>query len=190
LACHIYNFQTLATLIQGQTLKKIIDSIKDLVSEVNIEANPSGLSLQAMDSAHVSLVSLQLNETGFENYRCDKPITLGINLNDLSKILKISQNDDIITLKSDELNSYLTILFENKKTEKSAEFQLNLLSLESESLGIPDTEYPTSIKMSSSEFVRLCKDLTAMTEIVRIEVNDDTAIFNYNGKMGNGKKSK
>ena len=36
-----------------------------------------GLSLQAMDSAHVSLVALKLNESGFESYRCDKPITLG-----------------------------------------------------------------------------------------------------------------
>jgi len=80
-----------------------------------------------------------------------------------------------------------SILFDNKKTEKSAEFQLNLLTLESESLGIPETEYPTFIKMSSFEFVRLCKELTAMTEVVKIEVNDNLATFNYTGKMGSGK---
>ena len=176
-----------AILTQGQLLRKIVESIKDLVSEVNIEASPTGLSLQAMYSAHVSLVSLSLNESGFESYRCDKPITLGINLSDLSKILKMSQNDDVITLRALEQNSYLTILFDNKKTEKSAEFQLNLLQLESESLGIPDTEYPSYIKMSSSEFVRLCKELTAMTDMVRVEVEGKTAVFTYNGKMGSGK---
>jgi proliferating cell nuclear antigen len=67
-----------------------------------------------MDSAHVSLVSLQLNENGFEEFRCDKPMTLGINLVDFSKILKMANNNDVVTLKADEENSFLNILFENK----------------------------------------------------------------------------
>jgi proliferating cell nuclear antigen len=67
-----------------------------------------------MDSAHVSLVALQLNEGGFEEYRCDKPITLGINLTDFSKILKMALSDDVLTLKADEENSYLQITFNNK----------------------------------------------------------------------------
>ena len=67
-----------------------------------------------MDGAHVSLVSLVLKEDGFQDYRCDKPITLGINLVDLSKILKMSQNDDMIVLKAEEEQSYLNITFNNK----------------------------------------------------------------------------
>jgi DNA polymerase III sliding clamp (beta) subunit (PCNA family) len=46
--------------------KKIIDSLSSLVNEVNLEATSNGLSLQAMDSAHVSLVSLNMKEEGFE----------------------------------------------------------------------------------------------------------------------------
>ena len=56
------------------------------------------------------------------------------------------------------------------ESEKTAEFQLNLLTLEADALGIPDTEYPTYIKMSSSEFVRICRELTQLAESVRIEV--------------------
>ncbi len=67
-----------------------------------------------MDSAHVSLVALKLNESGFESYRCDKPITLGINLVDFSKILKMALNDDTLTLRAEQENSYLQIKFVNK----------------------------------------------------------------------------
>ena len=35
----------------------MVDAIKDLVKSVNIEANESGISMQAMDSSHVALVS-------------------------------------------------------------------------------------------------------------------------------------
>ena len=34
-----------AKLADGQILKKIVDSIKDLVTDVNIDATPTGISL-------------------------------------------------------------------------------------------------------------------------------------------------
>jgi len=42
-----------------------------------------------MDASHVSLVSLRLNAEGFELYRCDKNISLGLNL---VRIKKLCQN--------------------------------------------------------------------------------------------------
>lgn len=47
-----------ARLQQGNVLKKLLESIKDLVSEANFDCNSSGISLQAMDSSHVSLVAM------------------------------------------------------------------------------------------------------------------------------------
>lgn len=36
--------------------------------------------LQAMDSSHVSLVALKLKSEGFDLFRCDRSISLGLNL--------------------------------------------------------------------------------------------------------------
>jgi len=47
-----------AKLSDGQIFKRIVDSIKDLVTDVNLDATPTGISLQAMDSSHVALVNL------------------------------------------------------------------------------------------------------------------------------------
>ena len=41
-----------------------------------------------MDSSHVSLCALKMNAEGFDHYRCDKSISLGVNTPNLSKILK------------------------------------------------------------------------------------------------------
>lgn len=140
-----------------------------------------------MDSAHVSLVSLKMNDKGFEEYRCDKNTTLGLNLADLSKILKMAKGDDTMTIRAEEDSSSLIIIFENKTTERFAEFNLNLLNLDTQALGIPDTEYPTYIKMSSAEFVNLCKDFTALSDNVKIQVSEGVANFSINGKSGTGK---
>lgn len=69
-----------AKLAQGVVMKKIVEAIKDLVNDVNLECSTTGMTLQAMDSSHVSLVSLTLRAEGFESYRCDRNITLGLNL--------------------------------------------------------------------------------------------------------------
>lgn len=36
-----------------------------------------------MDQSHVALVSLNLDENGFDDYRCDTPITLGLSIENL-----------------------------------------------------------------------------------------------------------
>lgn len=69
-----------ARLQVGSTLKKVLDSIKDLVTEASWDCSTSGMSLQAMDTAHVSLVSVLLKADGFVKYRCDRNVTLGMNL--------------------------------------------------------------------------------------------------------------
>ena len=75
----------------------------------------------------------------------------------------------------------------NIETEKSAEFQLNLLNLDNQALGIPDTDYPTTIKMSSGEFVSLCRDFTSLSDCVKIEVKEEKCTFLVSGKAGSGK---
>jgi proliferating cell nuclear antigen len=60
-----------------------------------------GLSLQAMDTSHVALVSLNLSMEGFESYRCDTNVVLGVNIANLSKVLKLSDPSDSITLQAD-----------------------------------------------------------------------------------------
>ena len=91
-----------ARLLQGNILKKIVEAMKDLVTDATLDCPASGLSLQAMDSSHVSLVALMLRSDGFEHYRCDRNLSLGMNLSALSKMLKCAGNDDIITIKSDD----------------------------------------------------------------------------------------
>lgn len=107
-----------ARLKEGILLKKLIESIKDLVTDINLDISGAGISLQAMDSSHVALVTLSLSFEGFEEYRCDKQMTLGVNITNLSKIMKCGGNDDSIILKAEDEPSALNITFENKSIFK------------------------------------------------------------------------
>ncbi|KAK8555062.1 hypothetical protein V6N13_103792 [Hibiscus sabdariffa] len=66
-----------------------------------------------MNSSHVSLVALLLRPEGFEHYRCDRNLSMGMNLGNMSRMLKCTGNDDIITLKADDGSYTITFMFES-----------------------------------------------------------------------------
>jgi len=150
-----------------------------------------------MDSSHVALVSLNLQAEGFQNYRSDKPITLGVNMGNLAKVMKLAGNDDSITLKAEADQSKLIVIFENNSNShllkkfieqgKKTEFDMNLLTLDSEVLGIPETDYQAKITMNAAEFTRLCRELYQVAETVTIEAKEDNVIFSVEGELGKGK---
>lgn len=175
-----------AQLAQAALLKKILEAIKDIVTDANFECSPTGIKLQAMDTSHVSLVHLLLKSDGFSKYRCDRNVTLGINLVNMAKILKCATNEDSITLKSEDQGDALQIALESEKKDKYSEFQLKLSNIETDNLGIPESEYSATISMSSSEFAKICKDLSQIGDAVTISASKGGVKFSANGEIGNG----
>ncbi|KAI9139090.1 DNA polymerase delta processivity factor [Paraphysoderma sedebokerense] len=175
-----------ARLGQAVSLKKILDAVKELVTEANFDCNDAGIALQAMDSSHVALVALLLRSEGFDPYRCDRNLSLGVNFGTLTKIIKCANNDDVLTLKADDEGDILSLTFESPNSDRVSEFDIKLMDIDSEHLGIPDTEYAATIKMPSSEFARICRDLLNLSESVSIEVSKEQVRFAATGETGNG----
>ncbi|KAL8999460.1 MAG: hypothetical protein Q9169_001665 [Polycauliona sp. 2 TL-2023] len=175
-----------ARLEQAQLLKKVVDAIKDLVQDCNFDCNDSGIALQAMDNSHVALVSMMLKAESFSPFRCDRNIALGINLSSLMKVLRCAQNEDILTLKAEDAPDVVNLVFETSDSDRLSEYDIKLMDIDQEHLGIPETEYAATISMPSSEFQRICRDLMALSESVAIEATKDGVKFSCSGDIGNG----
>eukprot|EP01128_Nolandella_sp_AFSM9_P008502 TRINITY_DN5212_c0_g1_i1.p1 TRINITY_DN5212_c0_g1~~TRINITY_DN5212_c0_g1_i1.p1 ORF type:complete len:274 (+),score=82.94 TRINITY_DN5212_c0_g1_i1:47-823(+) len=165
---------------KASSLKKIIEAIRELVTEGKFECTVSGISLQAMDAAHVSLVQMLLKASGFESYRCERNVALGLSLETLSKVLKCARPDDTVTLRADEDSDFVTFVF--KSPNKVSKYEVKLLDLQADSLGIPDTEYETVIRMPSDEFQRICTNLTMWGDNVKIATSKEGITFAVEGE--------
>lgn len=55
------------------------------MTDANFDCSANGFSLQAMDSSHVSLVALLLRADGFDLYRCDKNMSMGMNIANMAR---------------------------------------------------------------------------------------------------------
>lgn len=173
-----------ARLTQGGLLKRVLESVKDLVNDANFDCSSTGFSLQAMDSSHVSLVALMLRSDGFEHFRCDRTLSMGMNLSNMAKMLKCAGNDDIITMKAEDSGDTVTFMFESPSQERISDFELKLMDIDSEQLGIPDTDYSATIKMPSGEFQRICRDLSSIGDTVVVSVTKDGVKFSTTGDIG------
>jgi len=175
-----------ARLVQGSMWKKIMESIKDLLTEAIFDCSSTGITLQAMDSSHVSLVSLSMKSDGFDTYRCDRNMSMGIHLGNMTKIMKCAGNEDIITVKAADEPDSVSLVFESPNQEKVSDYELKLMDIDSEHLGIPETEYSCVVKMPSGEFQRICRDLSQLGDSVVIACTKEGVKFSASGELGTG----
>lgn len=60
------------------------------------------------------------------------------------------------------------------------------MNLDSEYLGIPDTDYNVTIKMPSAKFQRICRDLNQIGDTVVISATKSEIQFSALGDLGSG----
>ncbi|PWN21426.1 proliferating cell nuclear antigen, partial [Microstroma glucosiphilum] len=162
-------------------------AVRELVQEANFDCSEDGIRLQAMDNSHVALSSVELRTDAFEMFRCDRPMSIGVKLDSLQKIVRTAGNEDVVTLKKDDDGDNLNLVFEATKSDRVAEYDMKLLDIDSEHLGIPDTTYEAVVRMSSAEYSRICRDLGTLGESVRIEVSKEGVNFSAEGEIGAAK---
>lgn len=156
-----------------------------------------------MDNSHVALVSMMLKAESFSPFRCDRNIALGINLTSLMKVLRCAQNEDVLTLKAEDAPDVINLVFESSESDRLSEYDIKLMDIDQEHLGIPETEYAATITMPSAEFQKICRDLMALSESgmkglsiatfapltllsVAIEATKEGVKFSCSGDIGNG----
>ena len=98
--------------------KTSFDAISSIVDEVQIEVDSDGLRLNAIDRSHITYVHLELKESLFDIYECDKPIKLNLDTEELMKVLKRSKSDDVMELTVDAGSLIITFEGAIKKTFK------------------------------------------------------------------------
>ncbi|CAN0520067.1 unnamed protein product, partial [Ectocarpus sp. 12 AP-2014] len=70
--------------------------------------------------------------------------------------------------------------------DRISDFELKLMDIDSEHLGIPKTEYNCIIQMPSAEFARIMRDLQVIGDTCTIACDKDGVNFSVSGDMGKG----
>jgi len=178
-------YALVAQLTDAVMLKNLVDGFKDLVKDCNLDINESGIQVQSTDSSNVALIHIMLRESAFELYQCHSPITIGVNMESVGKVLKLCQNNDKVTLRV-EMDKTTTFTFESTDDDRVADFDLKTIEIEQEALGVPETEYDCVVKIPSNELRKAVADLKDAGDIMNINVSKKGLQLEVSGDMGTG----
>ena len=162
--------------------KTSFDAISSIVDEVQIEVDSDGLRLNAIDRSHVTYVHLELKESLFDVYECDKPIKLNLDTEELMKVLKRSKSDDVMELTVDAGSLIITFEGAVKKT-----FKVKLIDLEYDTPAQPQIEYPININIPITTLKEAIQDIEIVADRVLFDVDEDKLTLEAVGEFSDAK---
>ena len=159
----------------ASVLRKALAVVADLVDVANIAIADDGVTLQAMDSSHVCLVSLRILPEYFDLIDVGHPATIGIKLSSFIRMLTCVEGPTTFTIDDDDAFRVAC---------DSAFFALRTLDIEQETMAVPDISSDVVIDIDSIVFQRLVKDLGAFGDVATIRTAPGSAMISTTGDIG------
>jgi proliferating cell nuclear antigen len=183
------NVLTIKT-VQIAPFRTLMTALKDILLETNITFEPDGMRIINMDKSHTILVHLFLAAQNFEFYECKKDkIIIGVNMFHLFKLINTIENEETLTIyieNSDYVDgivSYLTLKYENGEIKQCKTQKLRLIEPDPEELQYPDVTFSSIINLPSTDFQKIIRDLTCISEKLEIKSVGNELIFKCSGQF-------
>lgn len=183
------NVLTIKT-VQIAPFRTLMSALKDILLETNITFQPDGIRIINMDKSHTILAHLHLNAQNFEFYECKKEkIIIGVNMFHLFKLINSIDNDDTLTIYienndyADGIVSHLALKFENGEIKQCKTQKLRLIEPEPEELEYPDVKFSSIINLPSTDFQKIIRDLSCISERLEIKSVGNELIFKCSGQF-------
>merc|ERR1712039_92847 len=127
-----------------------------------------------------------MGESAFSEFKCDRPTSLGMNVDSLSKILKMCGQNDSLKLCWQTDADVVSFQCESGEDDRIADFELKLMQIESEHMEIPEQHYKVVARLPSAEFQKICRDLKEFGETMQIKASKEGITFCVQGVTGSG----
>lgn len=156
-------------------LSKAIELISDLVLEVKIKVNEFGFSISAIDPAKVAMIGYKLPKSAFSEFTSEDE-SLGVNLDDLKKILKRCGARSALILEKKE--NVLSITIEDKIKR---DFTLALIEIDSEDKEMPSLEFSNKVEIESIDLISAIEDASVVSESCSFEIKEGKFVIQAKG---------
>jgi len=181
------NVLTIKT-VQIAPFRILMTALKDILLETNITFQKDGIKIINMDKSHTILVHLQLNASDFELYECKKEkIIIGVNMFHLFKLINTIDNEETLTLYienedyHDGIVQNLGLKFENGDIKQCKTQKLRLIEPDTDELNVPGVSFSSIINLPSSDFQKIIRDLSQISDKLEIKSISNELVFKCRG---------
>ena len=170
--------------VQIAPFRTLMTALKDILLETNITFSEEGIKIINMDKSHTILAHLSLSAQNFEHYECKRnKIVIGVNMFHLFKLINTIDNDDTLTIYIEEKDysegivEYLGLKFENGDIKQMKIQKLKLIEPDEEELDMPSVKFSSVINLPATDFQKIIRDLSNISERLEIKSIGSELIF-------------
>ncbi len=147
-----------------------IEAIAALIDEGTFQIDNTGLKLRAMDPSQIALVDFDLPAKAFEKFQVDKPVNIGVDFAEFSKIIRRVKPEDKIEM---TLDTRLKMVFRGKTVR---EFSISIIESSSTPPKEPRIEFTAEVKLAPEVIKEALKDAELVSNHVALLL--DNKLFN------------
>jgi len=183
--------------------------LKNWGSYLNLHFEKTRLYIQSMDKSHICLSSITISSQWFSSYQIEDATNISLDSTNFAIMMsyalkhnkmEINFEDDDVAGAADPDKLFInlssnsdTLLVEPKSKGKKVKevqnkfdhfFELGLIDVEQDTLGIPEVEYDVDFTMKSENFVELIGELMVFGSNLNIICSEEVLEFNASGDAG------
>ncbi len=164
--------------LEARIWKDIVDTVSSIIEEAPFEVKEDGLYMRAMDPSHISMLDLVVSKDLFDEYSFDKEISLGIDMGEISKIMRRAKPSDTLVMEADESRINLTFVGDSER-----KFGLPIIDVLEKRSKLPDVAFTTTIKANAELFQDAIKDASVVADHITFEAKEDKFLVMAQGDM-------
>ena len=171
---------------RGDEFKRFVKSTQSIQDEANLQVRKTGLQFKVMDSSGISMVTSQVPDRYLESYSVKKEGNLGLNLDNLAKIVSDVKKDESVTIETNEDNTKLKIKIKGPKWERETEVPLQDVRqmIEKE----PPITHEVEVEIQADALKEALKAANKVSDYITITVEDGKMKFFSKGDAGEYKQ--
>lgn len=168
--------------VSGGAIRTLFETLKELLHDVSLEFDPTGIKLVTMDGSRCALIYLKLHADSFEEYHCPGTFHAGVNMNNMFKLLRITGSHDTIVMyalhnQSDEMG----IRISNVERNSSTDFKLKLLDVDAENISIPAVTFDCVLTLPSAFFQKIARDMLNLSDTMIVATRGGELVLSCAG---------
>ena len=178
------------TTIHANMIKTLFETLKDILTDVCIYFDHSGMKITSTNQSQNSLVYLnltanQINEGGVYSFNFTKPhFFIGVKLSTLYKVIKtISKGDKFSWFIHKNLPEILHIQLDDDTGSITTIFDYKLIEPDEEVIEFPELDYDYIFRIKSSDFTKRIKDMANIDigDTMELEVIENQMVISCSG---------
>lgn len=164
---------------RAEIFATLFQHMKSFTENLNVYFKKDHMFIQAMDHAHVSIFEINLPKSWFDVYNVENDVMIGINTNILFKVLHTREKSHSLKLCLEENGDRLEInLLSADSNVFDKNYEIPLVDIDSEIMGIPEMEYQAELSLPSMVFSTLIEQMKMFGETFNILCSEEKIEMN------------